>query len=94
MPTQPISDEKSAIPIVQQIITVLWPSFLAAVAATVVFFTLFDPIELALLLGFADFPPLGGYTLGFFFFWIVSAIASELTVYFGRPCQGKKSTQD
>jgi len=91
MPTQPLPAEESKTPSVQRVIAVMWPSFLAAVAATVVFFTLFDPVELALLLGVPGFSSLGGYTLGFFFFWIVTAVASWLTVYFARPCHREKS---
>lgn len=59
---------------------ILWPSFFAAGVATMVFFALFDPVELFSL----AFPgrSIGrelGYTLGFFLFWIATAAASTFT---------------
>jgi hypothetical protein len=67
----------------QEMAAVLWPSFLVACVATMVFFALFDP----LLLSVDDQPPawlqsrMTGYALGFFFFWIVAAAAAALTAY-------------
>ena len=61
----------------------LWAAFLAACAATALFFAYFDP----LLLAADDAPPrwladrMTGYTVGFFFFWAVCTIASFLTAY-------------
>ena len=61
----------------------LWASFLAACVATLLFFAVFDP---QLLVDDHD-PPAwladrrAGYTVGFFFFWMMSAIASFLTAY-------------
>lgn len=61
----------------------LWASFLAACIATLLFFACFDP---QLLVDDAA-PPAwladrrAGYTVGFFFFWMMSAIASFLTAY-------------
>jgi len=65
---------------------VLWPSFLAACAASLLFFAAVDP---ALLRNagprlFASLDREGGYALGFFFFWAVGAIASTLSVYLIR----------
>ena len=37
------------LPIVQRIVSVLWPSFLVASLATVLFFVVFDPEELGML---------------------------------------------
>jgi len=62
---------------------VVWASFLAACLATMLFFAFFDP----LLLGEDGAPPrwladrMTGYTVGFFFFWIVCAIASAFTAF-------------
>jgi hypothetical protein len=61
----------------------LWSSFLAACVATMVFFAYFDP----LLMSEDHSPPrwladrMTAYTVGFFFFWIVCAIASFLTAW-------------
>ena len=44
--------DKNQLPVVQQIVSVMWPSFLTASAATIIFFTLFDPNELGMIGGF------------------------------------------
>lgn len=64
---------------------VLWPSFLAAIAAEGIFFSLCDPHELSMAGGHLDLPPLAIYTLGFFFFWFFCAMASMLTAFLLRP---------
>ena len=65
---------------------VLWPSFLASCAASLLFFAAVDP---ALLKDagphlFADLDREAGYALGFMFFWVIGAIASALSVYLIR----------
>ena len=65
---------------------VLWPSFLASCAASLLFFAAVDP---ALLRDagprlFADLDREAGYALGFIFFWVVGTIASALSVYLIR----------
>lgn len=90
MPTQNITKENARIPFNQRVIAILWPSFLAALAATAVFFWLFNPAELSLLAGHPDLSSIGGYTAGFFFFWLMCALASWLSVYFSRPCNHSK----
>ena len=91
MPTKPATlSDRNELPVAQQIISVMWPSFLTASAATIVFFTLFDPLELSRI---ADVPGLtrtGGYTIGFFAFWVLTSISSSLTCYFRRPCPPRK----
>ena len=72
-----------AIPRCQQVIAVLWPSFLTAGVAVIIFFTLFDPYE---LFPHTNVNRLGCYTLGFFAFWVLTAGTSVLTCYFQRPC--------
>jgi hypothetical protein len=57
---------------------ILWPSFLVACVAELVFFSVFDPVDFQL------FGPLGlsrraGYSIGFFLFWAVAAASSALT---------------
>ncbi|MEY3713288.1 MAG: hypothetical protein RL321_908 [Pseudomonadota bacterium] len=61
--------------------TVAWCSFLAASVATLVFFAFVDPAPIVAVL-----QPTGAlqsrtalYSLGFFFFWIVSAVSAGLT---------------
>lgn len=82
------------LPMVQRITSVLWPSFLTAGLATVVFFSVFDPLDLAQL---ADYPAISrqaGYTLGFFAFWLLTASSCALTCYFRRPCPPRSPLAD
>jgi len=86
VPTQPATSSQSdQIPAIQNLISVLWPSFLTAAAATIVFFTLFDPVQLGRLLGL-ELSRMAGYTGGFFAFWFLTSISCALTCYFRRPC--------
>jgi len=65
---------------------VLWPSFLAAGAESLVFFAIFDPAvigngsALAELLTNSE----AGYALGFAFFWGFTTLAGALTLYLAR----------
>ena len=64
------------------VMSILWPSFLVAILAEGCFFSLFDPRELFTHLGGqTELPPIAGYTIGFFFFWVFCALASMLTYY-------------
>lgn len=70
------------LPRVQRVSAVLWPSFVLAGIATVVFFALIDPIH---LLDYQGVPPLSrtaAYSLGFFAFWLLTAASSAATLYF------------
>ncbi len=69
----------------QAVAIVVWVSFLVAAVATMLFFAVFDPEELAgaidegLTIGRE-----AGYAVGFFFFWILSAACSGLTAWLVR----------
>jgi hypothetical protein len=63
---------------------VLWPSFMAAIMAEGFFFSMFDPIDLKMVGGHIDLPPIAAYTIGFFFFWSFGALASMLSLYLVR----------
>ena len=73
----------------QDVAIVIWPSFLAACVATMVSFAFIDP----LLVGHDDYPPpafasrMTGYAVGFFFFWLVAALSSLLTLYLARTAR-------
>lgn len=54
------------ITLIQRIIAILWPSFLASGIATVLFFAPFDPQHLLLDTRFAEISRLGAYTIEFF----------------------------
>ena len=81
-----IQGSTNQIPPIQNFVSILWPSFLVASLTTILFFTMFDPRQLGLISGYAEITRLGGYTIGFFAFWFLSAISSALTCYFRRPC--------
>ena len=68
-----------------RLIIILWPSFLTAGVATVVFFTALDPVEFLAHTRLAEISRLGVYTIGFFLFWVLTAVTSVLTCYFQRP---------
>ena len=72
---------------------VLWPSFLAACAASLLFFAAVDPILLrdAGPRLFAGIEREAGYALGFLFFWGVGALASALRVYLVRTARDAAS---
>jgi len=68
---------------------VLWPSFLASCFASLLFFAVVDPMLLrdAGPKLFANLDREAGYALGFFFFWVVGAVASGLSVYLIRTAR-------
>ena len=70
------------IPRAQQIISVLWPSFLVAIVASGVFFSAFNPLDLIPFNLNIDISPLAAYSIGFFLFWILAIISSTGTLYF------------
>lgn len=74
------------IPKCQKTISILWPSFLMAGLATVLFFAAFDPVVLLQETRFADISRIGAYSSGFFLFWLLTASSCALTCYFRRPC--------
>lgn len=68
----------------QRLIPILWPSFLVAGLADLVFIALFDPLEM-LYRGEAHIEQrLGVYSVGFFVFWLLGISSSALTCYFQR----------
>ncbi|MBP7790518.1 MAG: hypothetical protein KA024_01655 [Zoogloea sp.] len=67
-----------------KLIQILWPSFLVAGAAEIVFFTVVAPKELYLFGEPAHFSAIATYSIGFFAFWIVCAASSLTTLFFQR----------
>jgi len=77
----------------QDIGAVLWPSFLAAAGASVLCFAFVDPLIF-------DFAPesarplvarMTGYAVGFFFFWLIAACSSFVTLYLVRTAHAADS---
>lgn len=64
----------------------LWPSFVVAGAATGIFFSLFDPVDLHLFGEPMQASRLAVYTVGFLGFWAVAACAVWLALLLARPC--------
>jgi hypothetical protein len=65
------------------ILTVMWCSFLAASVATMISFALVDPAPIAAALPWAG-PGASRtalYSLGFFYFWAICAVAGALTAF-------------
>ena len=74
------------IPLIQKVVAVLWPSFLTAGVATILFFTAFDPLDLGMILGLDTLGRLEAYSIGFFIFWLLTSSSCALTCYFQKPC--------
>jgi len=69
----------------QAVGTVVWISFLSAAIGTMVFFAMFDPVDLTSI--FDDDLDIGrdaGYAAGFFFFWVLTLFCSALTAWLIR----------
>jgi hypothetical protein len=75
---------------------VLWPSFLAACGASLLFFAAVDPLLLrdAGPRIFAGIERESGYALGFAFFWATGAMASALSVYLIRTSRSTGNGTD
>ena len=65
----------------RRMMIILWPAFLVAIVEEGLFFSLFDPHELSMLYGHAELSAKAAYTLGFFCFWMFSALVGMLTYY-------------
>ena len=79
------------IPVVQRVVAILWPSFITAGIATILFNTAFDP---EVLFVDYDISRLGAYSISFFLFWIFGALTALATCFFLRPCDAFNSKQD
>ena len=66
----------------QRMMWVVWPGFLAAIAAEVVFFALFDPLDFNMRLHLTREAV---YTCGFVAFWMLGMLSSALTLFLQRP---------
>ena len=70
------------IPVAQQAIAVLWPSFAVAIVATGLFFSAFHPRDLIPFDMDVELSPLAAYSIGFFAFWLLAILSSIGTLYF------------
>jgi len=70
--------------LVQRVLWVLWPAFLVAAVAELLFFAVIDPKDLSVFGVPLDAERMPVYTAGFFFFWAITSAASALTVFLQR----------
>jgi hypothetical protein len=77
----------ATIPKIQQVIAILWPGFLVSGVATVVVFTVIDPVQVSACMGGPQVSYTAAYSMGFFLFWLMTSLSSLLTCYFQRPCE-------
>ena len=79
------------IPAVQRFVAILWPSFITAGIATILFNTAFDP---EVLFVDYDISRLGVYSISFFLFWFFGAVTAMATCFFLRPCDAFNRKKD
>lgn len=81
----------------QNAAAVIWPAFMIAGVATIVFFAVFDPV----VLGEVATPQIyvsrmTGYAIGFFMFWIFLTLSSAMTLFLIRTAHepGEKDADE
>jgi len=70
--------------LVRRAMQVVWPAFLTAGAAELVFFSIFDPFELHFFGQPLDWSREGIYALGFFGFWALGIASSALSLFLAQ----------
>jgi hypothetical protein len=71
---------------VRRVGSVVWPSFFAAGVATMMFFAVVDPVELAgITWPQVDISRMAGYSIGFFMFWLCTISACLFTAMLVAP---------
>jgi hypothetical protein len=68
----------------RRLIYVLWPSFIVAGVAEALFFTAFDPMDLAFFGSPLTWSRTAVYSVGFFAFWAVAGASSAFTCFLLR----------
>lgn len=74
----------------KRIMWVVWPGFLAAVAAEIVFFAIFDPLDFNMRLQLSREAV---YTFGFTAFWLLGILSSALTLFLLPPPAADRSSE-
>ena len=65
----------------RRLMWVIWPAFLVAAVAELVFFSIFDPFELHFFGAPLEMSRQAIYTMGFFGFWALGIASSALTIF-------------
>ncbi|VAW55132.1 hypothetical protein MNBD_GAMMA06-2026 [hydrothermal vent metagenome] len=81
----------NAIPLIQRVTAILWPAFIVAGIATILFTVAFDP---AIIFIEHDISRLGSYTITFFVFWVFGAANAAATCYFLKPCEAVNTARE
>ncbi|MCC7325279.1 MAG: hypothetical protein IT521_00550 [Burkholderiales bacterium] len=63
---------------------IVWPAFLTAAVAELVFFSIFDPFDLHFFGAPLDMSRESIYAMGFFGFWALGCASSALTLFLER----------
>ncbi|MEO8755345.1 MAG: hypothetical protein ABI624_22005 [Casimicrobiaceae bacterium] len=69
----------------RRIMWIVWPAFLVAGVAELVFFSVFDPFDLHFFGAPLEMSRQAIYTMGFFGFWGLAIASSALTLFLERP---------
>jgi hypothetical protein len=69
---------------VRKAIWILWPAFIVGGIAEVIFFTIFDPMEMHLFGEPIGMSRLAVYSIGFALFWAFAAASSAFTCFLQR----------
>lgn len=65
----------------RRVMSIVWPAFLVAGVAELVFFSVFDPFDLHFFGAPLEMSRQGIYTMGFFGFWALGIASSALTAF-------------
>ncbi len=82
--TNPEEKDHQTVGKCQQVVSILWPSFIMAAFACTLFWVIIDPDEFRMISGF-NLPRTGLYTVSFFVSWAITALSSFLSIRFCTP---------
>jgi len=66
----------------QRAMLAVWPGFLSAIFAEIVFFAMFDPLDFNMRLHLSREAV---YTFGFVAFWLLGTLSSAITLFLQSP---------
>jgi hypothetical protein len=75
----------AGVPMTRRVMWIVWPAFLMAGVAELVFFSVFDPFDLHFFGAPLEMSRQAIYTMGFFGFWGLGIASSALTLFLARP---------
>ena len=75
----------------QRVMWIAWPAFLVAGVLEMLVFAVLDPLDIPWLTEGFDISRAGLYTVAFFVFWMVTAVASAMSIFLAYPAQRSSS---